>query len=97
MRWIVERLAEQWGGALRWEPDGEAGGDAAGETGPPEAAHLALDSSKAERDLGWRPMWDLEQALDSVVRWHEAHRRGADMRQTTVSQIGRFDQLEASS
>jgi CDP-glucose 4,6-dehydratase len=86
--WVVRRLAEHWDGALRWEFD-EAGGIG----GPPEAGHLALDSSKAEGGLGWRPAWGLDQALDSVVRWHEAHRRGEDVRQTTVSQIGRFDQL----
>ena len=87
--WIVRRLAEQWGGALAWEADGEVDGD----VDPPEAAHLALDSGRAERDLGWRPAWGLEQALDSVVRWHETYRGGGDMRQTTVSQIERFDQL----
>jgi CDP-glucose 4,6-dehydratase len=85
--WIVQRLAEQWGGALRWEV-AETNGQAT-----PEAAHLALDSSRAERGLGWRPTWDLEQALESVVQWHEAYRRGEDMQQTTVCQIGRFDQL----
>jgi CDP-glucose 4,6-dehydratase len=86
--WVVQRLAERWGGALEWAPDA-----AGGTPGPPEAGHLALDSSKAERGLGWRPAWNLEQALGSVVEWHEAYRRGDDVRQTTVYQIGRFDQL----
>jgi CDP-glucose 4,6-dehydratase len=83
--WVVQRLAQHWGGVLRWEADREPG--------PPEAGHLALDSSRAERSLGWRPVWDLERALESVVQWHEAHIRGEDMRETTVSQIGRFDQV----
>jgi CDP-glucose 4,6-dehydratase len=97
--WIVRRLAEQWGGALRWEAGGEVDGEvgrdgkADADANPPEAAHLALDSSRAERGLGWRSGWDLEQALDSVVQWHEAYRHGEDMQQTTVRQIGRFDQL----
>ncbi len=85
--WVVQRLSDLWGGALRWEADGGAGGD----LDPPEAGHLALDSSKAERGLGWRPPWGLEEALEGVVEWHEAHRRGEDVRQTTVSQIERFD------
>jgi CDP-glucose 4,6-dehydratase len=84
--WMVQRLAEHWGGALRWEVD-------RGDPGPPEAAHLALDSSKAARELGWRPSWDLGQALASVVQWHEAVRRGEDAKQTTVGQIERFDQM----
>jgi CDP-glucose 4,6-dehydratase len=85
--WVVQRLCDLWGGALRWEDDG---GVADGEPDPPEAAHLALDSAKAERDLGWRPPWGLGEALERVVEWHEAHRRGEDVRQTTTGQIGQF-------
>jgi CDP-glucose 4,6-dehydratase len=83
--WVVQRLAEHWDGAFAWEADGEQG--------PPEAGHLALDSSRAARELDWRPAWDLDRALESVARWHEACRGGADARQTTVSQIGQFDQV----
>jgi CDP-glucose 4,6-dehydratase len=84
--WVVQRLSRLWGGALRWEADGDSSPPA-----PPEAGHLALDSARAERDLGWRAPWDLEDALAGVVEWHEAYRGGADVRQTTVSQIERFD------
>jgi len=80
--WVVERLAALWGGALRWELD-EA-------SNPPEAGHLALDSSAAERGLGWRAAWDLEEALQRVVDWHEAHRLGEDMRRVSLEQIERF-------
>jgi CDP-glucose 4,6-dehydratase len=80
--WILQRLIELWGGALRWEPDEAAH--------PPEAGHLGLDSSAAERGLGWRPAWDLEEALQRVVEWHEAHRRGEDMRRVGEAQIERF-------
>jgi CDP-glucose 4,6-dehydratase len=83
--WVVQRLAEHWRGTFAWEIDGEQG--------PPEAGHLALDSSRAARELGWHPAWDLDRALESVARWHEDCRGGADARQTTVSQIGQFDQV----
>ena len=82
VRWILERLQVLWGGALQWELDGSEN--------PPEASHLALDSSKAERRLGWRPQWDLGQALERVVQWHEAQQRGEDMRELSISQIERF-------
>jgi CDP-glucose 4,6-dehydratase len=82
VRWIVERLAALWGGAFEWELDG-------GEN-PPEAGHLALDSGKAERRLGWRAEWDLAQALEQIVAWHEAERRGEDMRRVSLEQIERF-------
>jgi CDP-glucose 4,6-dehydratase len=80
--WIVERLEALWGGALRWELDGAEN--------PPEASHLALDSSKAERELGWRAEWDLGEALQRIVQWHEAERGGEDMRGTSLAQIERF-------
>jgi CDP-glucose 4,6-dehydratase len=83
--WVVQRLAEHWGGTFAWEVDGEQG--------PPEAGHLALDSGRAARELGWRPAWDLDRALESVARWHEALQSGADARRTTVDQIGQFDRV----
>ncbi len=82
VRWIVERLQELWGGSFAWELDG-------GEN-PPEAGHLALDSREAERRLGWRAEWDLGEALERVVEWHEAQRRGEDMRKVSLAQIERF-------
>jgi CDP-glucose 4,6-dehydratase len=81
--WVVRRLADYWAGALRWEEEDGKGGD----PNPPEAGHLALDSSKAEHGLGWRPAWGLEEALERVVSWHEAHRRGEDMRAVSLAQI----------
>jgi CDP-glucose 4,6-dehydratase len=77
--WIVQRLAELWDGALDWRLD-EAGN-------PPEADHLALDSSAAERLLGWRPAGSLEDALELIVEWHRAHRSGDDMRRASLEQI----------
>jgi CDP-glucose 4,6-dehydratase len=83
VHWILERLEGLWGGAFSWELDGGVN--------PPEAVWLELDSSKAERHLGWRPGWDLGQALERVVQWHEAERRGEDMRGVSVDQIEQFD------
>ena len=80
--WIVERLAELWGGALRWELDRAEN--------PPEAGYLALDSGKSERELGWRAEWDLGDALERIVQWHEAERGGEDMRAVSLAQIELF-------
>jgi CDP-glucose 4,6-dehydratase len=82
--WVVERLGELWGGEPRWELDQDAH--------PVEAGHLALDSSAAERDLGWRAGWDLEDALRKVVDWYKAQRQGQDMRAVSVAQIEQFEQ-----
>jgi CDP-glucose 4,6-dehydratase len=82
VRWILERLERLWGGAFNWELDGGVN--------PPEAGWLELDSSKAQQHLGWHPEWDLGQALERVVQWHEAQRRGEDMRKLSLAQIELF-------
>ena len=80
--WIVERLAELWEGELSWRADERPN--------PPEAGHLELDSSAAERDLGWRPAWDLGEALERIVEWHRGEHAGADAREQTLAQIAAY-------
>jgi CDP-glucose 4,6-dehydratase len=80
--WIVERLGELWQGRLTWETDDGPN--------PPEAGHLALDSSAAESLLGWRAGWGLEAALERVVDWHRAQQAGEDMRRVSLEQIGLY-------
>jgi len=80
--WIVERLAELWEGDLRWRADERPN--------PPEAGHLELDSGAAERELGWRPAWSLEEALARIVEWHLRERAGENMREQTLAQIAAY-------
>jgi CDP-glucose 4,6-dehydratase len=37
---------------------------------PHEANLLYLDSSKAKQQLGWRPVWTLEQSLAATANWY---------------------------
>jgi CDP-glucose 4,6-dehydratase len=80
--WIAARLAELWQGELEWIPDSSPQ--------PPEAQHLLLDSHAAERELGWRPSWGLEEALARTVEWHRRERAGEDMRACSIEQIDAF-------
>ncbi len=81
---LMDRLVGLWGGGLRWETD----------TGshPHEAAQLRLNSTKARKQLGWRPRLDLDQALAWTVDWYQASLRGEDMRALTALQIGKYAQ-----
>jgi CDP-glucose 4,6-dehydratase len=85
--WLVERLAGRWPGGLRWDADPGPH--------PHEAAHLALDSTKARTQLGWRPAWDLEQALEAIVEWYAAFGDDRAVRAVTLDQIERFSTLSA--
>lgn len=82
VRWIVEYLARAWGDGAQWEQD-------TGEH-PHEATYLKLDCSKARARLGWRPRWDLAEALDRILAWQRAYLNGADLRQVTLQQIADY-------
>jgi CDP-glucose 4,6-dehydratase len=80
--WIVDRLTAEWGDSARWGQDMQPQ--------PHEASFLKLDSSKAKARLGWRPRWDLNNALGSIVAWHRARHSGVDMRAFTLKQIHEY-------
>jgi CDP-glucose 4,6-dehydratase len=76
---IAQRLSARWPGGLAVE--GAPGPH------PHEAGMLTLDSSKARSVLGWRPAWDVDQALDLVAQWYLTHRDRGDIAQVTREQI----------
>jgi len=81
--WVVAKLCEKWGNGASYVID-------AGER-PHEANYLKLDSSKAGMLLGWRPVWNLDSALDSIVQWTAAYRDGADLRKVCLKQIEEYE------
>lgn len=84
--WIADRLVGKWGS------NGFAGGwdFPATPSGPHEASVLKLDCAKARAFLGWRPAWQLDDALEHIVSWHKAVATGADARTVTQSQIAEY-------
>lgn len=78
---VLERFAESAVAAeIRYVPTDDK----------PESAILTLDSSKARRELGWRPALDLNDAIDWTASWHAAAARNEDMGQLTISQIAAY-------
>jgi CDP-glucose 4,6-dehydratase len=76
--WVVDRVLDAWGGGEWTRPDGAQ---------PHEAALLRLDCSKARAELGWRPRFRLQDALDKVVEWHKHVASGGDARAISLAQI----------
>jgi len=58
---------------------------------PPEKRVLALDVTRAQRDLGWKSMLGMTEAVHWAVDWYQAHDRGADMREFTLKQLHEFE------
>lgn len=77
--WIVEQMAELWGNDVKWQTDTLEH--------PHEAHYLKLDISKARARLNWNPSMRLQDALALTVDWAKLRKKGADMRQVTLSQL----------
>lgn len=82
--WIVEEMLAAWGSEGWDRPEGPQ---------PHEAVLLKLDCSKARSELGWRPKFDLKQALGKVVEWHRAVEDGADAREISLAQLRAYGEL----
>jgi CDP-glucose 4,6-dehydratase len=87
VQWIVEQLIQGWGEGASWHVDGG--------THPHEAHYLKLDISKARVMLGWKPQWNLTQALQAIIVWHKAHsahKSSTEMRSLCLQQIKDYSQ-----
>jgi CDP-glucose 4,6-dehydratase len=87
--WMVERARQLWSRELRSTVDEGPH--------PHEAHYLKLDSSRARARLGWRPLLDLDAAMEATVEWYLALSAGADMRAVTVGQIETFPEYGGDS
>jgi CDP-glucose 4,6-dehydratase len=61
---LVQLLLEQWGGT-RWEHAGSAGQLR-------EERVLRLSTEKAERELGWKSRWDIEETARYTAEWYRS-------------------------
>jgi CDP-glucose 4,6-dehydratase len=92
---IVEALAGEWGGG-RWHTPAPAPGAAA----PHEAHLLKLDITKAQTVLGWRPAYEVREAVAETTRWYRArHEAGSSFDGGALcrEQIGRYRRRAAES
>lgn len=65
-----------------------------------EAAYLALATQKAQRDLGWRPAWDIATSLAMTAQWYKTYytpsngssdsSSAATMRDLSLAQINTY-------
>ena len=53
----------------------------------PEAAALALDSTRARERLGWRPAWGVDEGVAATASWHQGLQDGGDARALALEQL----------
>jgi CDP-glucose 4,6-dehydratase len=82
VEWLVARMFREWPSAPGYTLDKGRH--------PHEAHFLRLDSSKARRELGWKPRWHVGQAIDKIIEWTLAYKRKEDMLKVSLKQIEEY-------
>jgi CDP-glucose 4,6-dehydratase len=75
---LVEELLKHWPGSWVDRHDPKA---------PHEAGLLNLSIDKAQRLLGWTPVWNFEQSVAATAEWYLASGQGAGLLACTHAQI----------
>ena len=90
VRELVEEVLRHWEGTWidRSNPDN-----------PHEATLLTLTVDKAAAVLGWRPVWNMAEAVEKTVLWYGARHRDArgDMMALSTQQIEEYAASAASA
>lgn len=83
---IVTLFCEKWnqatGQQVSWKNEYDGG--------PHEANFLKLDCAKLKGIFGWKPVWNVETAMEKIVEWTIAYRDGDDIEKLMNSQIEIF-------
>jgi CDP-glucose 4,6-dehydratase len=85
---IVSKIVDLWGGgSWKTEPTDNLH----------EAGLLALDSTLARSELGWRPQLSIPEALGLTIEWFRAYQNGCAMDEVTWRQIEQYEARVASA
>lgn len=76
---FCDKWNEQTGEEISWKNVHDGG--------PHEAGFLKLDCSKLKMTFGWKPAWNIEQAVNKVVEWTMAYQKKEDVYQMMCGQI----------
>lgn len=79
---LVDLFVSKWGEGIKWVDRYDGG--------PHEANFLKLDCSKLKGTFGWKPRWNLSDAMDKIVEWSKCWLSGGDVRACMDRQIDEF-------
>ena len=84
---VVHRVLEFWPGKYEIHLEKDA---------PAEAHLLRLSIDKAEKHLGWRPVWDCEVSIRKTLEWYRANQEEPGlMREFSEGQIQAYEKSAA--
>lgn len=79
---VADLIAASWGENAHWVSEKA--------DFPHEAKLLHLDVEAAKKELKWRPIWPLTEAIRQTVAWHRSWLAGADMNSICQAQIEQY-------
>lgn len=82
VEWLVNKLCFDW--------SGQVGYKVARGKHPHETHYLMLDSTRAKKQLGWKPRWSVEKALTKAIEWNRAYKNKEDLRRVCFRQIEEY-------
>ncbi|AKL98634.1 CDP-glucose 4,6-dehydratase [Endomicrobium proavitum] len=57
---------------------------------PHEATLLKLNIAKAEKELNWKPIYEVKEAIEKTINWYKAYSNGKDMTAFSLKQISDY-------
>ena len=75
-------MVHKWGEGAFWELDKN--------NNPHEAGFLKLDCSKALTRLKWKPKWNLQYTLQSIIDWHQIYMDNGDIKKQCLKEINKY-------
>ncbi|WP_417897206.1 CDP-glucose 4,6-dehydratase [Bacillus haimaensis] len=82
VEWVVKNLIAKWDRHASYEIEQGSYSH--------ETKILRLDSSKAIQGLGWRPRWNIDEAITRIIEWTLAYREGKDLNAICLEQINEY-------
>lgn len=87
---LVQLFCDKWNVAAEEKSFDEASWINKHDGGPHEANFLKLDCSKLKNTFGWKPVWNIETAMEKIVEWSVAYLQGKNVSKVMDGQIGEF-------
>ena len=75
-------FCNKWGEGLIWKTQNV--------NGPHEANFLKLDCSKIKATFGWKPNWNIEQAIEKTVEFAKAYKNNESIEECMNNQISQY-------
>ena len=79
---LADIFCRSWGEGQTWINQSQ--------DGPHEANFLKLDCSRIKRELGWKPVWHVQEAVEKTVAWAKAYLAGEDAAAVMEQQIKEY-------